>query len=71
MEEGATPDAQVQPGSGKEMSMLALALGPVILGAIIGNAYGKDKMQMGAAIGLAVGLFMPAVVQKVYNRIGI
>jgi hypothetical protein len=51
--------------------MVALALGPVILGAIIGNAYGKDKMQMGAAIGLAVGLFMPAVVQKVYNRIGI
>ena len=61
----------VEPGSKTELSLLALALGPMILGAIIGNAYGKDKMKMGAAIGLAVGLFMPAVVQKVYNRVGI
>lgn len=63
---------EIQPGSDRELSFLALAILPIAVGAIVGNAVGgKQKMQVGAAIGLGVALFMPAVVTKVYQRLGL
>ena len=58
-------------GTSSEFNLVLGAIVPMAAGALIASAWGKDKMQIGAGVGLAVGLFMPAVMTKVYNRLNI